>query len=148
MGLGQQAIWKSPWSLRLKGNWSPCRARLMLRDPSHRRCNPVQGATATLASTATLATWNLQLAESKGRTRVRIPLSPPVLTHTLRAPGILTISFRSSARLPKGSDERLWPAARVRRRPLRMAERGGGDQATSLDTGVILAFSLKTLSGS
>jgi hypothetical protein len=29
-----------------------------------------------------------------------------------------------------------------------MAERGRGDQATSLDTGLILAFSLKTLSGS
>jgi hypothetical protein len=41
------------------------------------RCNPVQGATASLALTATLALWNLQLAESKGGARVRIPLSPP-----------------------------------------------------------------------
>jgi hypothetical protein len=41
------------------------------------RCNPVQGATASLAFTATLAMWNLQLTESKGDVRVRIPLSPP-----------------------------------------------------------------------
>lgn len=46
---------------------------------SHHRCNPVQGATASLASIATTATWNLQLAESKGA-RVRIPLSPPHLS--------------------------------------------------------------------
>jgi hypothetical protein len=31
----------------------------------HIRCNPVQGATASLASTATLASWNLQLTDSK-----------------------------------------------------------------------------------
>jgi hypothetical protein len=41
------------------------------------RCNSVQGATASLAFTATLALSNLQLAESKGGPRVRIPLSPP-----------------------------------------------------------------------
>jgi hypothetical protein len=39
--------------------------------------NGGQGATASLASTATPALWNLQLAQSKGGTRVRIPLSPP-----------------------------------------------------------------------
>lgn len=36
----------------------------------------------------------------------------------------------------------------VRGRPERMADRAGGDQTTSLDTGLILAFNLKTLSGS
>jgi hypothetical protein len=49
--------------LRCIGNDDRCRGRL--------------GATASLASTATLALWNLQLTESKGGGRVRIPLSPP-----------------------------------------------------------------------
>jgi hypothetical protein len=38
--------------------------------------NGGQGATASPASTATPALWNLQLAESKRGARVRIPLSP------------------------------------------------------------------------
>src|SRR5919109_5456163 len=49
----------------------------------HCRCNPVQGATAFLAFTATLATWNLQLTESKGCPRVRIPLSPSPHPHVM-----------------------------------------------------------------
>ena len=48
------------------------------------RCNPVQGATATLASTAILAMWILQLTESKGAVRVRIPLSPPIPSFVAR----------------------------------------------------------------
>jgi hypothetical protein len=39
--------------------------------------NGGQCATATPAFTAAMALWILQLAESKGRARVRIPLSPP-----------------------------------------------------------------------
>jgi hypothetical protein len=45
--------------------------------PARVACNSVQGATAFLAAMATTATWNLQLTESKGPGRVRIPLSPP-----------------------------------------------------------------------
>lgn len=56
------------------GRWN---AASRARSEAVCRCNPVQGATATLAFTAILAMWNLQLAESKGGTRVRILLSPP-----------------------------------------------------------------------
>jgi hypothetical protein len=42
-------------------------------------CNGVQGATATPACLAFPAMWFLQLTESKGGSRVRIPLSPPAL---------------------------------------------------------------------
>jgi hypothetical protein len=38
----------------------------------------VQCATGTPASMAWTAMWNLQLADSKGADRVRIPPSPPV----------------------------------------------------------------------
>jgi hypothetical protein len=41
--------------------------------------NSGQRAAAFLASRANLASWSLQLAESKGGDRVRIPLSPPKL---------------------------------------------------------------------
>ena len=40
-------------------------------------CNSVQGATATVASPAILAMWNLQRTESKACCWVRIPPSPP-----------------------------------------------------------------------
>ena len=64
------------------GRSQRCRGRNWRRRQARRRCppapcNPVQGATAFLASTATSALWNLQLTGSKGGTRVRIPLSPP-----------------------------------------------------------------------
>jgi hypothetical protein len=42
-----------------------------------RACTSVQGAAATMASPAILATWNLQLTESKESSGVRIPPSPP-----------------------------------------------------------------------
>jgi len=42
-----------------------------------RACNSVQGAAATMASPAILATWNLQLTESKESCGVRISPSPP-----------------------------------------------------------------------
>ena len=50
-------------------------ARFILR--LIRAGNGGQGATALPAFTATLTLWNLQLTESKGAARVRIPLSPP-----------------------------------------------------------------------
>jgi len=40
-------------------------------------CNSVQGATVSVALTATSATCNLQLTDSKRNDRVRIPPSPP-----------------------------------------------------------------------
>jgi hypothetical protein len=49
-------------------------------EPLIRAGNSGQGATASLASTATTAMWNVQLAESKGGSRVRIPLSPPIVS--------------------------------------------------------------------
>ena len=80
--IGTPAPWPCTAVRRRQGRVARRHRSLTLR-----RCNPVQGATATLAFTATLAMWNLQLTESKRGPRVRIPLSPPASNSSLALNG-------------------------------------------------------------
>src|SRR5215207_8524257 len=61
-------------------------------------CNWVQGATASLAFTAILALWNLQLTKSKGSWWVRIPPSPNPTppASRLRSPTYLNARLRQN----------------------------------------------------